>query len=504
MSNAYIGSAEFRETCQNLSLGQPFCKLTLGHQTASLSLTVCPRIRASDDVTAPALASRGQWALPCYKPCALQANFLPNVFCAPLQGLSAPAFRFTYKLVPALASRGHWTLSRCTSRDLQTTFLPHVFCAPLQGLSAPAFPFDYGLVQPGPGSSFSHLTTGRLARPSPFAHSPSGCAPQAAELSAALFISLQRLPLSLCGTFRRGCLGLRVLTLALRAGTPLSCPHLGPSLPFRGVRVGEAQNPGPQQDIRSFFRTREQISVNADDPEPSCSSLPDVQGMVTLAVVNPTSIHNKEHLVAAMRHDVVFLSETSAVLKVQQSSTAKFGRLGYKCSWGAPVSAHLSMKTGLDTLRGHAAGVAVCSRLPLHGPCVSLPAEALDTLRITETMSRLGNMQLRLICLYGFPANYRDAKDRNQQLLTYALQRISQSRVPTIVAGDLNCAVQSLPAWEHFRFLGYQEVFEFAEAKMGIKLPPTCKNSSRHDTFLLPPPPPRFYMFFGKRRCKIR
>ena len=41
---------------------------------------------------------------------------------------------------------------------------------------------------------------------------------------------------------------------------------------------------------------------------------------------------------------------------------------------------------------------------------------------------------------------------------------------------------------EHFRFSGYQEVFEFAEAKTGVKLPPTCKNSSRHDTFLLPPP----------------
>ena len=488
VSHAYTGLAEFRETCQHLCLGQPFCQPTLGHQTVSLSLTVCPRIHASDDVTAPAPASRGQGALPCYRPRALQTNFLPDVFCAPLQGLSAPAFRFTYKLMPAFASRGHWTLSRCTSRDLQTIFFPHVCCAPLQGLSAPAFHSDYGLVSPGSGFSCSHLTTACWARSSPFAHSPSGCAPQAAELSAALCISLQRLLLSLCGTFRRGCPGLQVLALALRAGTSLACPHLGSSLPFRGVRVGEAQNPGPQQDIRYFFRAREQISVNADDVQPFCSPLPDVQGLVTLAVVNPTSIHNKEHLVAAMRHDVVFLSETSAVLKVQQSSTAKFGRLGYKCSWGAPVSAHLSMKTGLDTLRGHAAGVAVCSRLPLHSPCVPLPVEALDTLRITETMSRLGNMQLRLICLYGFPANYRDAKDRNQQLLTYALQRISQSRVPTIVAGDLNCAVQSLPAWEHFRFLGYQEVFEFAEAKMGIKLPPTCKNSSRHDTFLLPPP----------------
>ena len=220
--------------------------------------------------------------------------------------------------------------------DLQTNVLSNVFCAPLQGLSAPAFYFPCGLIQPCLWLQFLHPGSIHLGRPCPFVHSTLLRALQASELSAALFIPLQRPSFPLCGSCRRCCPRLRVLTLALYAGTPLFWPHFGPSLPFRGVRVGEAKNPGPQQDIRSFFQSQEQFPANIEDSTPSCSSLPDAGGLVTLAVVNPTSIHNKEHLVAALSQDVVFLSETSAVLKVQQSSTAKFGRLKYTCSWGPP------------------------------------------------------------------------------------------------------------------------------------------------------------------------
>ena len=84
-------------------------------------------------------------------------------------------------------------------------------------------------------------------------------------------------------------------------------------------------------------------------------------------------------------------------------------------------------------------------------------------------------------------ASYKDARARNQELLAHALRRIAQCRLPTVVAGDFNCKVQALPAWDHFRFLGYQEVFELAETRYGKQLPPTCKRSSRHDTLLLPP-----------------
>ena len=128
-----------------------------------------------------------------------------------------------------------------------------------------------------------------------------------------------------------------------------------------------------------------------------------------MTVINPTSVHNKEDLVVQLQAQLVFASETSAVQRVQISTACRLRQSGFSCVWGNPVHAHLSAKTGLDTLRGHAAGVAVFGTLPLSSPCVPLAEEALATLRIVEAMTRLGNVQTRLPCLYGFPANYRDA-----------------------------------------------------------------------------------------------
>ena len=273
-------------------------------------------------------------------------------------------------------------------------------------------------------------------------------------------------------------------------------PRMNRPLPMLGQRVGEATNPGPQADIRSFFGSRTaqgtvpansaQTASQASHPQP-LTPTPRDAGQVALAVINPTSIHNKEDLVAGLRAHIIFASETSAVSFVQHSSGAKLQRHGLTTIWGSPVSPHVSAKTGLDTLRGHAAGVAIIGSLPLTHPCIALSETALASLRIVEAMTRLGNVQTRLICLYGYPASYRDARLRNQELFMQALHRVSLSRLPTIVAGDLNCCVQELPAWEHFRFLGYQEIFEFFKERHGTQLPPTCKGSSRHGTCLLPP-----------------
>ena len=46
--------------------------------------------------------------------------------------------------------------------------------------------------------------------------------------------------------------------------------------------------------------------------------------------------------------------------------------------------------------------------------------------------------------------------------------------------------VTTLPVWEQFSDMGYVEAFQFAQSRLGVALPPTCKGSTRHDTFLLP------------------
>ena len=264
-----------------------------------------------------------------------------------------------------------------------------------------------------------------------------------------------------------------------------------PLPPLAATRVGEASHPGPQGDIRSYFPTAtqaEHVHCQASDQDSHVSPI-DVpsEDCITMAVINPTSVHNKSHLIAGLRANLIFASETSAVARVQHLTAVKLRGLGLSSVWGDPVPAHTSSKTGLDTLRGFAAGVAIFGNLPLSQPTTAIPSEVSQTLRIVEAMTRFGHMQVRLVCVYGFPASYRDARERNQELFTHVLARVSQSRLPTVIAGDLNCRVQLLPIWENLRHLGYQEVFEMYEHRMRQALPATCKGSSRHDTFLLPP-----------------
>ena len=284
---------------------------------------------------------------------------------------------------------------------------------------------------------------------------------------------------------------------------------------LKATRVGEAANPGPQADIRTFFPRGEQqvpVTTHASDSRPAAPALDTADTLQTnptatppgisqpvasssqqedsrfsVAVVNPTAVQGKVPLMLELRADVLLMSETSAVETVQQRAQREFKSSGYACVWGNPVQAHVSPKTGQATLRGHAVGVGIAARLPLSCPPVPLPAAHLATQRLSEAMLRVGPMQVRLICVYGFPSAYTDAKQRNDDLLQMALQRVAQSRVPTLVGGDMNMDVTQLPGWEHFAHLGYQEFFQFHQRRFGQQLPPTCRGATRHDTLLLPP-----------------
>ena len=258
--------------------------------------------------------------------------------------------------------------------------------------------------------------------------------------------------------------------------------------PYAAVRVGEATNPGPQADIRGYFKLAGSSPLMM--PEPASSSPLMSQADPTtfgVAVANPTAVQGKADVFVKLGAQVLLLSETSAVLPVQTQVAQQLRRRGFASVWGAPVEPHLSPKDGQPTRRGHAAGVAIASSLPLTSPPVQLSPEALATQRMVEAMLRVGSMQIRIICLYGYPSTYVEAKARNDQLLRMALERISQSQVPTLVGGDLNMSVLQLPVWSHFEYLGYQEFFQFYAGRFGEELPPTCRQSTKNDTILIPP-----------------
>ena len=115
-----------------------------------------------------------------------------------------------------------------------------------------------------------------------------------------------------------------------------------------------------------------------------------------------------------------------------------------------------------------------------------MPSAMLATTRLVEAMARFGPIELRVIAIYGWPQNRANHRQLNQELLELALQRVQVSGVPTLLGGDLNTDVTALPVWERFRELGFVEAFQFAQARLGVTLPPTCRNSTRHDTFIIP------------------
>ena len=208
---------------------------------------------------------------------------------------------------------------------------------------------------------------------------------------------------------------------------------------------------------------------------------------VTFAVVNPTTILDKEWQIQQVGADVLLASETSANQRVQKIMTFRFRGLGYRCMWGAPTADRYHKDSGQPMLRSFAQGVAAFSSVPCRPPLHPLPDELFASCRITECFVRVQTLDIKVIVIYGVPRCLPDAAAQNNRLLSWAYQRATVSCVPAIIGGDFNDLPQSLPAWESFACRGWVELGEFASAAHGLELPCTCKGATRFDTFLLPP-----------------
>ena len=225
---------------------------------------------------------------------------------------------------------------------------------------------------------------------------------------------------------------------------------------LRGFRYGEALHPGP--------------SVS-----------------VTLAVVNPTTILHKTPELMELGADILVLSETAATRAVQHSVSRELRQRKFVAWWGSPCPDRVNVDTGRPGLRGAALGTAVITSLPSRGPLNSFPDYMSSSCRINECFVRVGDLELRIIALYGFPRCLPDASVKNNELLAWAYTRMCATKVPTLVAGDLNTPVAELPAWAAFEGLGWRELGDHMSSAHGVELPCTCKSSTRHDTFLVPP-----------------
>ena len=226
-----------------------------------------------------------------------------------------------------------------------------------------------------------------------------------------------------------------------------------------GVRVGEASHPGPG--------------------DPGAAN-------VVLAVINPTAILNKADTLPQLCSHVVVASETAATNAVQRLMSSPLRALGFKAVWGPPCPERLHHDTGRASLRGSAVGTALFSRLPCRPSIDAFEPCVAATCRLSEAFVRFHSVEVKILSLYGWPKCLPEAAAKNNWLLTQALNRILTSKTPAIVAGDFNDDPCNCPVWQTFRELGYHELGQFASSALGLRLPPTCKGSTRYDTCLLP------------------
>ena len=225
-----------------------------------------------------------------------------------------------------------------------------------------------------------------------------------------------------------------------------------------GFRVGEAKNPGP--------------------------------GMVAIetifAITNPTAVLNKAQTLAEIGAHIILASETSATAYTQGVMSKQMRRHGYVSQWGHPVAPQQITARG-EAKRGLSLGAAVFSKFPCRPALQEMPMEQVQSCRISECFVRIGQLEIKIITVYGWPMCGPDAAAKNNLLLAWAYNRATASRLPAMVGGDFNVLPQSLPAWNAFAQLGWVEAGDFVASALQVNLPPTCKGATRHDTLLLPP-----------------
>lgn len=95
--------------------------------------------------------------------------------------------------------------------------------------------------------------------------------------------------------------------------------------------------------------------------------------------------------------------------------------------------------------------------------------------------------EVMVISTYFFPGRTTEAQQLNDILLTYLYDFTAKTSMPFVIAGDFYQRIQTLTAWQAFSNLQCVEGFDFALKKLGKDLPPTCRNSTRFDSFIFHP-----------------
>ena len=233
-----------------------------------------------------------------------------------------------------------------------------------------------------------------------------------------------------------------------------------------GTRVGEAKNPGPNDN---------DIQLGDDKSD------------VSFAVVNPTSIYKKVFDVISLDARVVCLAETSATQAVQTTSTKEAKHSDFQFFWSNPVASRRTLEYDQPVYRGESLGTAILTDLPCRINPVEFSPDVVSSTRISSGIVRLGSFDVLVFSIYGVTGMTPNSRKANDYLLATIFEAAAVAKLPVVIGGDFNIRPTSLPSFELFRQQGFVEAFDLYEMKHGFQLPPTCNGKTRNDTFILHP-----------------
>ena len=224
--------------------------------------------------------------------------------------------------------------------------------------------------------------------------------------------------------------------------------------PFFAIRVGEAENPGPEP-----FK---------------------------FAIVNPTAVLGKIPDICSLQIHAVMLSENSATKSVQVESSNVWRNKGFKSIWSMPVAAHAWTFKEDEARRGQASGVSIHSRLPIRYTRITMNND-IDHTRLVSAVIQCGKWPIHVVTIYGYPLCQKDSKHKTNQLLLEAAAQVEQTGLPSMIVGDFNVPCEDLSAAQILFQEGRLTLASIFSRKYGNDMPMTCRESTRPDQAIIHP-----------------
>ena len=236
--------------------------------------------------------------------------------------------------------------------------------------------------------------------------------------------------------------------------------------PFRGIRVGEAQNPGPKSDVANRCQ-------------------------ITIGIVNPTAVYSKTptllDFMKCSNSQILALAETSATEGVQKRVGNLLSRKKVSTIWSDPVQPLRDTLHERASARGKASGTAVVSSLPIRKSRLPRCPQFEIEPRVVHTVAQIGTTHFQLVAFYGFAHSQSNPKatKRTSKLLQFVLDRLGQTPLPFVICGDFNLEPATLPCWPLFQQKGAVDLATLHQRLYASEMPMTCQGATRPDTAVL-------------------